>query len=346
MADNPTTDTGAQPTGLLGNELSMEEAIDQQIGADPPPADTPADPLETEAELEDTDGAFPELDTLDDEAETDADDPELEAAEPVEQPPDDTQIQVGDEQISLTELKRGHLRQADYSRKTQALQTERQAFDNELAQMRQERAEYAQLQVMKMQLQESVLGQPPVESSFGDPLAYLRAKDLYREQSDALRMAQAGFAETQQRQANDLSLQQSQALQRGSEQLLNDIPEWKDATIAANEHAEIRDFLLTEAGYTQDEVDNLVDPRAVKIARDALLGHNIRTGKELKAKRKAKTGATLRATGEPTPKPKARSLKSANERLNKTGDIDDAVELQLAQLGRKDNSHGRRRSTH
>ena len=343
MADTPATDTAPAATGLLGNELSIEEAIDQQIGT-APAKDTPADPLETEALDEDT--VAPDAgDTLTDDAETEADDPALDDEEPVEQPPDDTKIQVGDEQISLTELKRGHLRQADYSRKTQELSEARLAFDNELSQMRAERAEYAQLQVMKMQLQESVLGQAPVESSFGDPLAYLRAKDLFREQSDALRVAQAGFAETQQRQANDQALQQQQALQRGSEQLIANIPEWKDPKIAADEHATIREYLTTK-GYTANDVDNIVDHRAVEIARDAVLGHNIRTGKELKAKRKAKTGATLRATGEPAPKPKARSLKSAEKALDATGDIDAAVDLQMARLGRKDNSHGSRRSTH
>lgn len=343
MADEQPADTAAPATGLLGNTLTIEEAIDQQIGADPLKVDTPPEPLETEVEAKDT-FAPDEAEPLDAEADTDADDPALDDEDPVEQPPDDTLITVGEEQISLTELKRGHLRQADYTRKSQAQAAQKLADDNERVQMREERELYSQSKIFELESLQNMLGHAPVESSFGDQHAYLKAKDLYRDQADNLARRHSEFQEVQQRRANDLAAQNKQALDYGSAQLIENIPEWKDAAVASSDHAEIREY-LTLKGYSQNDVETIVDHRAVEIARDAVLGHNIRTGKELKEKRKAKTGATLRATGEPAPKPKARSLKSANERLNQTGDIDDAVELQLARLGSKGNSHGSRRPT-
>lgn len=46
---------------------------------------------------------------------------------------DDILVQVGDEQVSLRELKKGQLRQSDYSRKTQDLAEQRKQFEQEKA---------------------------------------------------------------------------------------------------------------------------------------------------------------------------------------------------------------------
>ena len=56
-----------------------------------------------------------------------------------------TTIDVDGEEITVEGLKSGFLRQRDYTRKTQALSEERNAFTGQVAELDRERAQYAEM---------------------------------------------------------------------------------------------------------------------------------------------------------------------------------------------------------
>jgi flagellar motor switch/type III secretory pathway protein FliN len=85
------------------------------------------------------------------EQEEEVEEPETEEEEPsgeIEEVPDDAKFKVGESEITLGELKKGYLRESDYTRKTQELATQRKNFESasnqELGSLQGERQQLAQ----------------------------------------------------------------------------------------------------------------------------------------------------------------------------------------------------------
>lgn len=120
----------ANDTPVTG-PLSVEDYVKQQAA---PQEDTPT-PTDEVPQEEQTEEVEAQADA--EEVETE----EVEAPEEVEETQiltedyDDLIVQVGDEQLSLADLKKGQLRQADYTRKSQALAEERKQFEQERQQL-------------------------------------------------------------------------------------------------------------------------------------------------------------------------------------------------------------------
>lgn len=95
------------------------------------------DQLETESETEEVSEDTEEVTDDSEEVESDEESTE-ESAEEKPAFDDDTLIDLGDgtQPIPLKELKAGNLRQADYTKKTQALSDEKKAFESEREQLR------------------------------------------------------------------------------------------------------------------------------------------------------------------------------------------------------------------
>ncbi len=342
MAD-PVPNTAPAPSG--GNEHSVAHAaslIEGLLG--PAPADTPKKPAaaaETPAEEPDDAPEEPDAATQPAEGEAEADeqtsaDESETQPEPAEQAPAEVEVALPDgstTKVKLDELKNGYLRREDYTRKTQAHAETVKAFDAQVQQVSQ--VVKAKLDTLQAELDRLI----PSEKSIDwdnlhktDPAEYVKWKEYFRDLKDqrqavAHEQAQIAYQE-QQRQAQ----QSVETLKREGEALAKALPVFADPKKGDAARSELRSYLLKE-GYTQEQIAGLSDHRSVKIAWKAAQYDKLQAAKPAVEKRVVnlprvqKPGAAL--DGDQVSRQKLTSL---DQKLRKTGRVEDAAALILARM--------------
>lgn len=181
-------------------------------------------------------------------------------------------------EIPLSEALSGYQREADYRQKTQTLAEERRAAEEakraateHAAAVQAERAQIAQLtNALKTQL----LGPLPTEAQLAelertDPTRYLMTVEQIRRRVAAV---QALDGQTQQilaRTEQEAREARAKAAQEGMRKLTEAIPEAADPAKWEPVKASITS-LIREQGYSPEEIAQIVDPRIVKFAHQAL----------------------------------------------------------------------------
>ena len=228
-------------------------------------------------------------------------------------------------EVSLEELQKGYSRTQDYTRKTQQIAEVRKHAEAELQAVRAEREQYAHLLgALEAQVQQATQPNIDWERLYQeDPIEWVRQREVMREnqeknaaiQSEKQRLSQ--LSQQEQMQHHQMVLQQEQ------EALVAAIPEWKDSKKAAAEKAMLVQF-GQKAGFSPDELKNVLDHRAVVLLRKAAL-YDQMVSKRGQIKpvtnngpRPAKPGAAGRVSNS------TESVR-AQQRVAKTGRVDDAA---------------------
>jgi hypothetical protein len=211
--------------------------------------------------------------------ETEAEEVETESEdEAEEQPGEKVTIEVDGKTVELTpeqiaEVYKNGLRQADYSRKTMEVAEQRKAAEAEIAKASQERAEYQQkLHAYAIQLEGALNEQSQInwqDLIDNDPVEYLKQQHLYNQRQAALAQAQNEQGRLAQLQEQEQRQRYTEYLNAQKQELLANLPAWKDESKAAAEKAEMRQFLVSQ-GFTEQDVAEVVDYRHVLLIRDAM----------------------------------------------------------------------------
>lgn len=180
---------------------------------------------------------------------------------------DDGKVRLADGTvITVAELKRGSLREADYTRKTQevsALREELNARQAALAQHEQS-IDFA-IEVARAYMP----AKPDPALIASDPLSYLQAKEAYEAHIGQLQQ----LFEAKSQAENDRLSQQQDDLKRqmeaGRDALLSAMPELKD-TAKATAFATDLSKAITKYGYDPSDVNLVRDHRLFLLARDAM----------------------------------------------------------------------------
>ena len=240
-------------------------------------------------------------------------------------------VEVDGEEITVEELKRGNLRQRDYTRKTQELAEARKQLEVNYEEIQRERAQYAQmLPALQERLQQPVEQEPDWDTLYDtDPTMAAKAERQWRKQQEE-RQAQLQAVEAERQRMMGLEQQrmeqmQAQYFEQQRELLPELIPEWRDNSVASKEAKDIRGFLLKE-GFSEQDVNGLTNATLVKLARKAMLydqGHTRAT--EAKKKPKTQKAKTLKAGSRGSqPRPKT-GQQQALQRARSTGRVADAA---------------------
>lgn len=208
--------------------------------------------------------------------------PQVEEQEqPDEQPEEGSdgfeEIDVDGEKFRVPpKLKEAVLRQADYTKKTQELaavrqQVQAEARMNELNRQFQQaaQADYQQLNEVQSQINQY----RNLDWTNMDTETHLRAKhqlDMLKEQAQTLQNGLAGKAQAFMRHQESVKQEQ---LRQGMEYLRRAIPKFDAETVSS-----IRSYASNE-GFTADEVDQLSDPRVVKLLWKASQYDSLQSGK-------------------------------------------------------------------
>lgn len=341
-----------QPTG----ELDEEKEQDADEG-DEPRGEESGDDDDAEGDAEEQ----PEGDADDDGDEADEgsenlDESPIESldqlAEALQTSPEELRKQLkvtlpvdGEEmEVTLDEAFKGYQREADYTRKTMRVAekekalTEREQRQTRQLELAREISKEQHGVVMKALMAE--LNSPAMRQlQQQDPARFILKRDEIQQRAQEVqRAAQRAVQAYQQREQEEQeSLREELAAYRQEqlEALKKAVPGWNNTRRDA-----VRDFMVSELGYTDEEVGQVFDHRIIAAAARLMDASKASTGKQGKA---GKTGkpkpntekppqGLLRPSRSDQPRrpglaAKQKELRAARNRLKKSGKVADAAAL-------------------
>lgn len=227
--------------------------------------------------------------------------------------------------VKRSELRAGYMKDADYRQKTAELADQRRAVEQHAQAIQQERQQAAnQLDVYLQALHRELIGTQPDQSLIeSDPQEYLRQNALHQQRTAQFQQALQHRQALAGRMSADEQRQRAEWQQGEAKKLQQALPTWSDPKVRERESAEIAEY-LGGMGYTQDEMGELVDSRALLVARDAAMYR-----KQLAAKakqQKTDPGRTVRPGAAADPgRANAARVTAANDRLRRNPDSLDAL---------------------
>ena len=314
--------------------VSAQRAIQQSLMGTP--EEQPSeDQVETEA-TEEVSAQDMESESVQTEVENPdgltADDLVDDTQEEVSETPSTYTIKVDgkDVEVTLDELQAGYSRQADYTRKSQVLAEQRKKADEELAATQQERQRYlSQLEQFTAQADSKLDELKSVDWTKlkeEDPTEYMLKRDQYRELQENKRTVQEEQQNLLYKQQQEQQVKWNEELARQQEIMAQRLPEWNDPTKGAKLKQDIKSFAV-KTGFSEQEVDSLIDARSVDVLHKAMLYDNLLTAKI--SNKKAKVVPKVTKPGSPSTKGEISSdkVKAQRARLKKTGRVKDATSV-------------------
>ncbi len=303
------TPVEGNPSGPSGNNIAAFEAL---LAGNPPQEQ----PIQEEPQ-----GEEPEALEAEDSGEIE-EEYQAEALEEPEPQAETFNIKVNGQEVPVTldELKAGYSRQSDYTQKTMQIAEERKALEADRQNLQALINDYQNALQSPMPAMEPPV-RPDAKLWDEDPIEAMRQTELYRQKMEDFQAESAKHQHLQQQAMAQKQQQMQEALNQQQIALKERIPEWQNEETATKEKAEIRRFGLS-MGFTENELAQIYDSRAVQVLRDAMRYNQLQT-KRGKVKQ-APQGKSL-APGTPTPgEPQQLRKGKAMKRLAQTGHIKDA----------------------
>lgn len=188
---------------------------------------------------------------------------------------DDYEIEIDGEKVTLGDLKKGNLRQRDYTKKTEdlarqrdeiatertSIQKLREQAENELAQERERLYKVAARYFPQ---------KPNRELLDSDPIGYMQAMEDYNarvEEMQALEYEDRQRAAAQQEQSN-AKAKEWEAEQRTY--LFSKVPSLKDEAKRNAFISDLSEIGIKEYGLTAEEIPQITDGRYLRVLHDAI----------------------------------------------------------------------------
>ena len=235
-----------------------------------------------------------------------------------------------DVQVTQDELLAGYSRQADYTRKSQVLSEQRQKADLELAATQQERQRYlSQLEQFNTQADSKIneLAKTDwTQLKEEDPTEYMLKRDQYRELQENKRTVEDEQKDLQLKSQQENQVKWQEELGRQQEIMVQRLPEWTDPDKGPKLKQNIKSFAVKK-GFTEQEVNSLIDARSVDVLHKAMLYENLLAAKI--SGKKTKVVPKVTRPGSPASKGEISGdkVKAQRARLKRSGHLNDASSL-------------------
>ena len=233
-------------------------------------------------------------------------------------------------EVPLSELQQGYSRNADYTKKTQALAEQRKEFDA----LHQDYAQRVNaLNQFAYQLQqEPSIPEPDIDwerLQHADPVEWLKQRQLAQDRANVRAQRSQQLEAVKQEQQALQQQQFNETLQKERELLNEVIPAWKEPEVAKKEKSEIRDFAKKHYGLSDADLQNAYDHRLVRILYDSFQYHkSMNDGKTKMKEASEPTVKTARVKGRSARGPVSKRQTNFNKamgRLEKSGSTEDAT---------------------
>jgi hypothetical protein len=235
----------------------------------------------------------------------------------------------GEQELPEDEVVKGYLRTADYTRKTQALAEETKAFRAKEAEVSAQAAQYA---TQLSQLAEALKQQSPQEPDWNklreeNPAEFAETWAAWQHHTQQMTKIEAARKEAIDRVTQDQIKHLNAHLESERAKLVEALPAWKDEAVATREREALYKFAQEKGGYTEAELNQVVDHRVMLLLRKAYLYDKAQSARPAVT---AKIDAVKAATPGPastTRRPPTSERTKAKQRLAQTGSIRDAAAL-------------------
>ena len=312
--------------------LDSQEEKPEQAEEEAPIDETESEPIEEE-EVEVDEAGDEDLEEEEYEPDTDNVEPEGEDVS------DTYSVTVNGEDVEVTldELQAGYSRQSDYTKKTQEIADERKGleqyqtqFNEQYQLLTQERQQYQQaLSQLGNHLSEGINRFSTVDWAKlkeEDPIAYVTKRDEFREEKERIQQVSNQQNQISQQQATEVEQARRHSVIQESTRLKELIPEWSDPVKQPELAGRIKSYGSSQ-GYSDQELNNLIDSRSVNVLMkamkyDALQQADLKT-KKIKNKPKMVKPGTKRTKVDAATRRKAKSMKQ----LQQSGSAVDAGRL-------------------
>ena len=325
----PVTDVQSAQEALQGmmntpSEQSSEDQEEIETQEDVSAQDMESESVEVEAS--NPDGLSAE-DLVDDEQEVENETPQMYTIK----------VDGKDTEVTLEELQNGYSRQADYTRKSQVLAEQRKKADDELATTQQERQRYlSQLEQLNGQADSKLKELSSTDWNKlkeEDPMEYMTQRDAYRDLQENRRILKDEQKEVGLKQQQEQLTRFEEVKKINYNELVQRLPEWGDPEKGSQVKQAVKNYAVGK-GFTENELNNLIDARSVEVLHKAMLYENL-----LKAKisnKKTKVVPKMQKPGVGTLKSEVSSdkVKAQRARLRKSGHISDASSLIESLMGK------------
>lgn len=333
----PATDQSTD-SGMLTQDQAVERLLTRERTGSEPKARRPDDLLEDLPE-EDEDQAPLDAEGMEDEADLDADsdDESEDFDDEVKKTTADPTVKFDDgTEVPLSEVKRGFLRQQDYTRKTQEVAEVRRTVEAERQAYLAERQQVSERLTPLIQQAISIIENPDMQRELADlrmndPGAYaVRVMEMQQKQAQlqALQIEQQRLRQSAESEAMQRYQQEAMQMAHESRRVLSEtIPAFKKDFDA--EYAKLGKWVL-EQGVPVEAWDNERDHRIVTLAWKAMQ-YDLATRKPQKTSDQLRRAPQPMRPGaaRPVGHAQSRALREAAEKVAKSGDFDDMVALQL-----------------
>jgi hypothetical protein len=263
---------------------------------------------------------------------TDENAEETEYQEEETQEPQRFKVKVDNEEVEVTleELQQGYSRTKDYTKKTQALAETRKAVEAERARIeeaKQLRDTYAQrLEVIEKLLSQDQGEENLAELRDSDPIGYAIKIAERSEKEKQLQAVRAEKQKIAQQQESDRQQALQSHLQQEAVKLREMIPEFKDEAKAEIARKDIRTYAKS-VGFSDEELSQVYDSRAVKTLYNAMMYEKLMKGKTDAVKKVQSAPKVLKAGNGGQVNAENDATKKQMQRLKQTGKKSDAAKL-------------------
>lgn len=317
--------------------ISVNEAIDRllpQMEAEANPEVEAINEPEEEAQVSETteqEEVYEE--DISDEGEevedtTDQEDDDEEAEEEVQLYK--VKIDGEEAEVTLEEALSGYQRERTFHKRMNEISQKSKAIDAESAETKRLRDEYARgLQQLEQALR--------VPEPNWEELRRTKTNEEFASIHAEYQIQQNNLAKVQQQQQAIMSQQQAEVqaqyqnhLKAEFDTMLDKIPAWRDEKVREAERSKVISYAKSKMGYTDDEIAQASDHRAIVTLRKAMLYDELMGGKT-QAKRKVKVAPKMVKAGSPKTKSEVVSKRNQDmmKRFNNNSTIEGAVELLL-----------------
>lgn len=292
-----------------------------------PEADDVTDEVETDEQSETEEPEAEELETdeegeTSDEAEGDEEAEEVEDEDTGEDDADpvfEIETVNGKQEVTLSELTAGFMRQSDYTKKTMELAEQRKAFESqnqEISQIKQQLSEALEYWAVPVE-QEPNWAEIAQERT---PQEVFALQQQWQERQKRKEQA------TQHYQA--LRAQEMERIRaEETEKLFGVFPEWRDPA-AFQEGAKKVVAAGGNYGFSQEEMAGIVDHRMIRVLMDAQKYRELQESKPKVTKKVTQAKKKLKPGSKPNKAEQAKAARQKQmDRLKQTHSMDDAVAL-------------------
>lgn len=320
MSDEQTT----SPVDSANADLDVHARLKALLESDDQ-TEQPEDEQEVD-ETEATDEVIEEAQEVQEETE-ESEDVEDDTTEETEDEPEDApeiitegMIEVDGEKVSVDEIKLGYMRQADYTKKTQAVAEQRKAAEEQSQSYESTLSALLTAAGADLSRFDNVNWE---QAAVENPDQYKQAKAMYEQTQQTYNFIKSQADEHMQRVQDQQQAAMKDRAQESLTVLKSTIPNWSNDV-----YYKIGEYAQKSLGVTQEEFNGITDHRSITAMYKAMQFDQAKT--ETKKKVKSSPKKTLSGKkADPENIGKQEKYRKSRERLKKSGSMDDAVQALL-----------------